>query len=85
MLFAQANNGAPVLFNEPMPFVLTQDSRLWLEGSASVVDFECRAVELSTRGGLEGLDTLSQVPAPHGESISRLTFRLVSLIVAEME
>jgi len=65
-MLAQASE-ASFLFDEPMPFVITQNSRLWLEGSASVVDFQCHASSIITRGALEGLDTLSQVPAPHGE------------------
>lgn len=68
MLLSQSNPEA-FLFSEPMPFVITQDSRLWLEGSANVVDFECHATSMVARGGLEGLDTLSAVPAPHGDLI----------------
>ncbi|KPP97071.1 MAG: YceI-like domain [Bacteroidetes bacterium HLUCCA01] len=60
-------NGAPVIFAERMPFAVLPESRLWLEGSANVVDFSCRATEITTYGGLAGLDTLSRVPAPHGD------------------
>jgi hypothetical protein len=57
---------APVLFEEIMPFVITTGSSIWLEGSASVVNFECRVRELRTVGGLVGMDTLAAVPRPHG-------------------
>jgi hypothetical protein len=59
--------GEPVVFGEIMPFVMTKNSSIWLEGSANVVNFECRVTELRTEGGLVGMDTLSAVPVPHGD------------------
>lgn len=66
VLIGQVSEGE-FIFNDPMPFVLTTDSKVWLEGSANVINFECRATEITTFGSLAGLDTLSQVPAPHGD------------------
>lgn len=64
-LFAQAPR--PLIFDQPMPFVITPDSKIWLEGKANVVNFTCKATEIETTGRLAGLDTTSTVPSPHGD------------------
>lgn len=57
----------PVGLSEPaFSIEVRQESKIWLEGSANVVDFACHASQISSQGTISGLDTSRVSPGAHG-------------------
>lgn len=52
---------------DQLPIVVDPASRVWLTGSANIVDFQCVAGIIESTGFISGLDTSRSHSGPHGE------------------
>lgn len=52
--------------NGPLPIKVDPASRVWLQGSANIVDFECNAGLIDSEGTITGLDTTTEHRGAHG-------------------
>lgn len=55
--------------NSSMPIEVDPSSKVWLEGSASIVNFECQAAVIESNGTIHGLDTTASNPGGHGQVV----------------
>lgn len=55
--------------SQSMPIKVDSASKVWLEGSANIINFECVAGLIDSEGTITGLDTTSVHPGGHGQVV----------------
>lgn len=67
-----------MILSATMPIEVDPSSKVWLEGSANVINFECIAGKMESRGVIHGLDTTA-VRGGHGQVELEVSFPIQQL------
>lgn len=66
---SQSEEQLQVRYNPSGEIEIVEGGRLWIEGSASVVDYTCRAEELSGNGNIENVSEVEKNEKAHGDVV----------------
>jgi hypothetical protein len=64
--------------NSSMPIEVAPSSKVWLEGSANIINFECAAGKIESKGVIHGLDTTAAIGG-HGQVVLEVSIPVQQL------
>jgi hypothetical protein len=76
---SQSEEQLQVRYNPSGDIELEEGGRLWIEGSASVVDYTCRAEELAGNGNIENVSETEKDVRAHGDVVISVSVPVRSL------